>query len=418
MYTFMHAADLHLDSPLRGLSQYDGAPADEIRHATRRALTHLVDLAITEQVAFVVIAGDLYDGDWRDYNTGLFFVAEMARLREAQIPVYLVSGNHDAASRITKTLRLPENVYLFSDRKPETKKLDQFGVALHGQSFATRDIYDNLAATYPPREDGYLNIGLLHTSATGGFGHDPYATCSLETLLAAGYDYWALGHIHARLVLHEDPWIVFAGNTQGRHIRETGAKGCTLVTVDDGQVSTVEHRELDVLRWHLLEVRVDAHADAHAVLEHLHQHLSALVGTIDCLHAVRVRLTGAGPAHAQLHADPTHWTNEIRAIATDVGNGLLWVEDLRLATAPPHTLPAATHDAVGTLVQMITDWSADDERIAGLADELQDLAVKLPHEFRTDVDGLDPTDPAVIKAALAKIGTLLQSEWQTPGGVA
>lgn len=418
MYTFMHAADLHLDSPLRGLPQYDGAPADEIRHATRRALSNLVDLAITEHVAFVVIAGDLYDGDWRDYNTGLFFIAEMARLHEAQISVYLVTGNHDAVSRITKTLRLPGNVHLFSDRKPETKLIESLGVALHGQSFATRDIYENLAATYPARLADYLNIGLLHTSTTGGFGHDPYAPCSLETLLAMRYEYWALGHVHNRMMLHENPWIVYAGNTQGRHIREAGAKGCSLVTVDDGQISAVEHRNLDVLRWHLLEVPVAALADAAAVLEHLHQRLFALVGTIDRLHAVRVRLIGASSAHTELHADLARWTNEIRAIATDVGNGLLWIEDVRIATTPPQNMPVATHDAMSALIQVITDWSSDDERITSLANEMQELALKLPHEFRTDIDGLDPTDPSAIKATLSDIGTLLQTEWQTPGGVA
>src|SRR5438270_12599238 len=106
MFKFLHAADIHLDSPLRGLERYDGAPVDEIRGATRRALENLVRLAIDEEVAFVLVAGDLYDGTWQDFHTGLFFASEMARLREANIPVYLISGNHDAENRMTRSLKL------------------------------------------------------------------------------------------------------------------------------------------------------------------------------------------------------------------------------------------------------------------------------------------------------------------------
>src|SRR5690349_16787907 len=102
MFKFLHAADVHLDSPLKGLARYEGAPADEIRGATRRAFDNLVELAIQEEAAFLLLAGDLYDGDWKDYNTGLFFVSRMRRLEEAGIPVFLISGNHDAASQITR----------------------------------------------------------------------------------------------------------------------------------------------------------------------------------------------------------------------------------------------------------------------------------------------------------------------------
>ena len=106
---FLHAADIHLDSPLLNLERYEGAPIHEIRNATRRALENLVDLAIQQQVALVLIAGDLYDGDWPDHNTGLFFVGQMRRLREAGIALYMIAGNHDAANKMTRSLRLPDN---------------------------------------------------------------------------------------------------------------------------------------------------------------------------------------------------------------------------------------------------------------------------------------------------------------------
>src|SRR3989442_11412313 len=107
---FVHAADLHVDSPLRGLERYEGAPVDRVRMATRRALENLMQLCLEEEAAFLLLAGDIFDGDWKDYGTGLFFVGQMRRMRAAGIPVYLVRGNHDAASQVTKYLVLPDNV--------------------------------------------------------------------------------------------------------------------------------------------------------------------------------------------------------------------------------------------------------------------------------------------------------------------
>ena len=149
MFKFLHAADIHLDSPLRGLDRYEGCPVAEIRGATRRALDRLVRLAVAEQVAFVLIAGDVYDGDWPDHGTGLFFAKKMAELKDARIPVYLISGNHDARNKMTRELRLPDGVHLLSSGKPETLHLPAVDVAIHGQSFATEKVSEDLAASYP-----------------------------------------------------------------------------------------------------------------------------------------------------------------------------------------------------------------------------------------------------------------------------
>ncbi len=227
---------------------------EQIRLAARRAFDNLVQLAIDEQVAFVLLAGDLYDGDWKDYNTGIYFVNRMGRLREAGIPVIMVSGNHDAASQITRSLKLPDNVTLFPHRSVGTLHLDHLGVAIHGQSFSARSVMDDLVRNYPQGDPLLFNIGLLHTSLNGRPGHEPYAPCTLDALRSKGYQYWALGHIHQREEICRDPWVVFSGNIQGRHIRETGPKGCTLVSVDEGRVISVEERELDVLRWEVCRV--------------------------------------------------------------------------------------------------------------------------------------------------------------------
>jgi len=251
---FIHTADLHIDSPLRGLSRYEGAPLERLRGATRRALERLVELAIDEQVDFVLIAGDLYDRDWQDFHTGLFVREQMVRLGRANIRVFIVQGNHDARGVITRQIPWPDNVKVFSSRSAETVHLADLGVAIHGHSFPDREVPEDLVPGYPAAMPGCFNIGLLHTSLTGVEGHDTYAPTTLPVIKSKGYDYWALGHVHARQVVCEVPRVVFPGNLQGRHARETGLKGCELVTVNGGLLEA-SFMPLDVVRWH--QIRID-----------------------------------------------------------------------------------------------------------------------------------------------------------------
>src|SRR4051812_43429556 len=199
----VHASDVHLDSPLRGLPEYPESPPpiDAFRLATRRALTELVTLCVREGATLLLLAGDLVDASGRDHKTGLFFVEEMLRLREAGILVFSIRGNHDAASRVMKSLLLPDNVREFGLEAAETATLDSLGVAVHGRSYAEREALESFLPGYPLPVSGFLNVGLLHTSAEGREGHDPYAPCTRRALRNQGYDYFALGHVHTREVL-------------------------------------------------------------------------------------------------------------------------------------------------------------------------------------------------------------------------
>src|SRR4051794_26748779 len=247
--TFLHAADVHLDSPLRGLERYENAPVERIRGATRRAFERMIQLAVDLRVDFVLIAGDLYDGDWRDYNTGLHLVSQLGRLRDARIPVIVIAGNHDAANKMTRALRLPDNVEVLGHDRAGTHTLRDIDVAIHGQSYARADMRDNLVAGYPAAMPGCVNIGLLHTGLTGLDGHERHAPCTVADLRVRGYGYWALGHIHTRGNPCPDPLVVFPGNPQGRHIRESGEKGCMIVTLEPGQRAAPQFHRLDVVRW-------------------------------------------------------------------------------------------------------------------------------------------------------------------------
>jgi len=395
MLRFLHAADLHLDSPLHGLERYEGAPVAQLRSATRRAMENLVSLSLEEKVHLVLLAGDLYDGDWRDYNTGLFFSQQMSRLREANIPVVRLRGNHDAQSEITRHLKLPDNVIDLSSLRPETHLIEDIGVAVHGQSFPERAVMQNLASTYPSSQPGLFNIGLLHTALAGREGHDSYAPCTTEELLAKGYDYWALGHVHQREVVHKEPYIVFPGNTQGRHIRETGAKGCMLVTVEGHRVE-LAHRDLDVLRWRLCRIEAFGARDPDAVLDMVIGALQQILQEEpDRLLAVRLVVQGACRAHAELQRTPEHWLQELRARATDVSSGRLWLEKIRFDTHSELSLEQlrARDDIYGNLSRAIQALKPEDAVIKPLEEEWQALRNKLPPEVLQDAEFADQLSP-------------------------
>jgi DNA repair exonuclease SbcCD nuclease subunit len=384
---FLHAADIHLDSPLAGLRARADLPDRVIHHCTRRAFSAMINLARDEDVAFVVIAGDLYDGDWKDFSTGLFFAEEMRRLAR---PCFLLRGNHDARSLITRNLRPPENVHEFSSRTCETFRLPDLGVALHGHSFPNRSVQEDLSAGYAEPVADMLNIGVLHTSAEDPGEHEVYAPCSVAGLALKGYDYWALGHIHIRRVLDERPWIVFPGNLQGRHPKETGAKGCTLVTVEDRRVVAVEHRAVDVLRWAVLDVDATG-ADVATLTGRIADKVRvALAGAAGRPVLARLTLTGASELHGTLIGDTDHLAAECRNAAIEE-DAALWVESVRVRTQP---VPLAKDDVLAPLRAAFIAGLDDPALVKTLLDDLAALRQRLPAPARAtlelpdDIEGL------------------------------
>ena len=394
-FRFIHTGDIHLDSPLKGLSGQQGAAAERIRTATRSALDNLVSQAIEEQVAFVIIAGDLYDGDWRDYQTGLFFIRQMGRLAQAGIAVYLLYGNHDAESQITKRLELPANVRVFSGRRPETFLLEDCAVALHGQSFRQRDVTDNLVPGYPAPTAGHFNIGILHTGLGGIGSHANYAPCAIEDLINKGYDYWALAHVHQAAILHERPHVAFCGNLQGRHIRESGPKGASLIAVEGGQIEEISPLHVDVVRWSHLLVPVDQCGNTADVVDFIRRAIEDGVerDSQGRLLACRVELTGRTALHGELLASTEYLVSEARAAALGLGEEAAWIERLVVATDRPEAT-ALRQDALGDLQRMIGSAGSDADLKAQLASDLRDLIGKLPHDVRVDAED------AALKAAI------------------
>jgi exonuclease SbcD len=421
-FRFLHTADIHLDSPLKGLAGHEGNAAECIRTATRAAFDQLVGLAIEEQVAFLIIAGDLYDGDWRDYKTGLFFISQMGRLNKAGIPVHLLYGNHDAESQITRRLTLPDNVNVFGTGNPDTFKLDELDVALHGQSYRQRDTTDNLALAYPEPVAGAFNIGVLHTGLGGMGGHANYAPCSLNDLVNKGYDYWALGHVHQAEVLNERPHIVFPGNLQGRHVRETGAKGACLVTVEDGEIADLATLHSDVVRWAVVPVGLENSTSIGEATDRVRDALENAVANLadGRLLACRMQLQGRTELHEQLLVTKDHLLAEARSSALGLGDDVAWVEKVVISTEPlidPKTR-AEREDAVGELQRLLHEAVVDTDLVEQIDGDIGEMVRRLPQEVRADVEDV------VLKAAIdgdhaaliAEVTPYLSARLITEGG--
>jgi DNA repair exonuclease SbcCD nuclease subunit len=407
---FVHAADVHLDSPLRGLARYPEAPHERVRSATRRAFEALIELCLEERADLLILAGDLYDGEWRDHATGLFLHKQLARLKETRTHVVTLRGNHDAASRLTRQLALPPHVKELAARKPETVLFEELGVAVHGQSFANAAVTEDLAANYPDPVPGFFNIGVLHTALDGREGHDRYAPTSVSVLVDKGYGYWALGHVHQREVVRENPWIVYPGNLQGRHARELGAKGATLVEVEAqrGQVRSVEHVALDVVRWAQVEVSASGAASRADLLDELRVALrDATEAAGERLLAVRVVVCGRTPVHAELARDVDRFETEVRALATELDD--VWIEKVRLETNPAEGRDAvvARADLLGSTLRAFAEATNRPELALELLPELEELRRKVPAELQSGFDGIRLKDPEYLKRALGRAESLV-----------
>jgi DNA repair protein SbcD/Mre11 len=398
-FSFIHAADIHLDSPLRGLARYEGVPAATVRGASRAAFNNLIDLAIDERVSFIIIAGDLYDGDWPDFSTGLFFAAAMGRLHAARIDAYILYGNHDAASVITKRLPWPENVHVFSDKRPQTFRIDALEAALHGQGFQERETTVNLAAGYPAAIPGFFNIGVLHTSLTGREGHETYAPCTPAELASKDYDYWALGHVHA-MEIQKSPYVVFPGNLQGRNVRETGPRGAMLVRIEDGIVDKLDHVPLDVVRWSHVVYNCAGEESIEAIHAGIREQLR---GVTDQAHGrssvVRIELIGTTSLSGILNDRRNVFIEELRAIAASL-DAEIWLEKVVIGTVSPAAKPFTGEDEDNESVFTILDSAATDIAFRSkLAGDLTDFLNRLP-------EGVAHSPDSLLKAARSK-------DWQT-----
>jgi DNA repair exonuclease SbcCD nuclease subunit len=267
-FTFVHAADLHLDTPFEDVGRVPAPLAQVLRDASLDTWAALVELTIERKASFLLLAGDLYDGDERGIRAQTHFLRGLERLSERGIAVFVVQGNHDPLAGWSAIREWPPGVTVFASESVASVPVLRGGERLatvHGISFPRRDCTENLALRFARGDDPGLHIGLLHANVGGDAAHALYAPCSVEDLRGAGMDYWALGHIHERSILATgSPWIVYPGNLQGRSraAGERGAKGVFVVEAEDDDIVDLEFVALDRVRFLHLEVDASAARDA------------------------------------------------------------------------------------------------------------------------------------------------------------
>lgn len=345
-FRFLHAADLHLDSPFKGLTNLPPAIRDYIRESTFMALQRMVQLAMDQQVNFVLISGDVYDLADRSLRAQLRFQQAMASLSEAGIHVYLIHGNHDSEEGARARLNWPKHVHVFSSEDVETiPYITPEGLTIatiSGISYAKASVTDNLVPRFPTPSQGVYSIALLHTNVDGEMNHDNYAPCTREQLIRAGYQYWALGHIHSRRVIHEgSPFIVYPGNTQGRSVKETGAKGCYIIDVNDTGDTKLRFHTTEAVRWEQRSLAIDQLQDEQDLKDRLDQFITELRNELPGIPAVvRLTLTGRGTLHRMLQqgmqlAELIHELREEQTrLTNDEGRAasFIWIESCRVET--------------------------------------------------------------------------------------
>ncbi|MFX3624153.1 MAG: exonuclease SbcCD subunit D [Ectobacillus sp.] len=258
--TFIHAADLHLDSPFKGMeASVPSALFERMKESTFRSFARIIDKAIQERVDFVVISGDLYDAEMRSLRAQVFVREQMRRLHAYNIPAYIIHGNHDHVGGSWAAIEFPDNVHAFLQPYVEAKPYYRDGellAYLYGFSYHQKAVMDNMTSQYNKAGDAPFHIGLLHGSMDGSNEHSRYAPFQLKELQEKGFDYWALGHIHKRSVLSENPPIIYPGNIQGRHRKETGEKGCYLVELGTGKQVCTFVPTMDIV-WEEAEISIE-----------------------------------------------------------------------------------------------------------------------------------------------------------------
>lgn len=404
-FSFVHAADLHLDTPFQGVGRVNGPLAERLRDASLDAFDRLVALTRGRGAAFLLLAGDIYDGVERGLRAQLRFRDGLARLSADGIPSFVIHGNHDPLDgwSAIRSGGWPEGVTMFGSEDVDSVPVERDGVRLatiYGMSYPTRDVPENLALRYRRHDTPGLHVAMLHGSVDGmgGGEHGTYSPCSLEDLRASGMDYWALGHIHRRTVLHEgQPWVVYPGNLQGRSLKpsEQGAKGATVVEVEDGRIVRTEFVSCDCIRFRTADVRVDGYADpaalADAVVEQL-ERLADEEGGCDLL--TRVRLTGRGEVSRELHRGGGV-DGLLRAVrdALEARTPSVWCDGIIDESRPPLELERIRDR--GDLSSEILRWA--DGLSADAGEQKQFVEVRWDALRRA---GLVPADPREVESVL------------------
>ena len=381
---FVHAADLHLDSPFRGIrTQAPEYVAQTLHRATFDAFENIINLCIREQVDALLVAGDVYDGADRSLRAQLKFVDGLKQLDSAGIRSFICHGNHDPLDGWEARLDLPAGCVRFGPDVTAEPVFpdDPERATVYGISYPQREVRENLSPLFHQAISGSgFNVGLLHANVGGDPNHDSYSPCSVADLEIAPIDYWALGHVHTRQVLKaQGPAVVYPGNPQGRHPAETGARGVYLVEVEDSGPPRLEFHAVDVVRWETLLLDIAWLETEQALIDAISDRAESVLEASDGRPVVfRLALTGRGTMHRWLRREGTvdDLLEQLNSRYAN-SNPWLWCERIQLDTASPvdREQAARREDFTGDLARLCTELRENPDALAEFGKSLRDLYV-------------------------------------------
>jgi DNA repair exonuclease SbcCD nuclease subunit len=372
---FVHAADLHLDSPFRGIGDASPALRHRLQSATLAAFGRVIDHTIDAKADFLIIAGDIYDSKDRNLRALVAFRKEMERLAERNIPVYIVHGNHDPLNGWGSGFQMPPNVVTFggrADSEPFVRRGREVA-QITGISYTRERVTDNLASTLKPVDGASYSIAVLHANIGHQRGHADYAPATVGELTAAGFDYWALGHVHTRSVLAADPvMVVYPGNTQGRNPRESGPRGCYQVDVDTYGRAHLQFVDASMARWDHIELSIRDCTSIDQLVDSMLERAREAASGFEGPTVVRCTIRGNGPLHRDLQRDEMN--EELRDILQSAAVSVV-AESVRIATGPELDIEslARTETMVSDFLKL-TECALDD---AALRQRLLDTLMPL-----------------------------------------
>jgi exonuclease SbcD len=391
---FIHASDLHLDTPFRELTRWNRELAESLKDATFKSFARIIDLCIAREVDFLLIAGDIFNSEQQSLAAQLRFVAELHRLSKEGIPCYFICGNHDPLDSWMDQLQLPDRVHRFGSGDAESRFFEKEGVRLAeicGISYPQKKVTKNLAKRYERTGDAPFSIALLHGSIGATGPHENYAPFTKEDVLAKGFDYWALGHIHKRQELSgAGPAIMYCGNPQGRDFGETGKKGCLLVTLEEGRKPVTEFLPTQLIRFEIVEVDLGGAERINQIPERLNTAITAIEGYEDgAAYILRVRISGRTPLHDRLKQPEEVEELMLRYNEEQSSAGRFTLIDrIEVATRSELDLEriARGKDFPAEILRTFADYDKDATEFAGL---LQEIDGTFPARARRHIDPLD-----------------------------
>jgi len=381
-FGFIHTADLHLDSPFKGISEVSEEISLELTEATFKAFNKIINLCIEKQVDFLLIAGDIYDGADRSLRAQLRFRDGLKRLSNAGIKAYVVHGNHDPLDGWSANLDWPKNVYIFGGKSVEKVSVEKDGeeiAQIYGISFHNREIKTNLTYKFPKKsKKAPFTIGMLHCNVGTNTGHEPYAPCTLQDLISRNFNYWALGHIHKKAIINDDnPLVIYPGNPQGLHPQETGARGCFLVNVDENGEPTAEFIEVDSIRWFVEELSIDSLYTEQELISKIHNYIEKIREEAKGRPSIcRIILTGRSALHSSIVRKGV--LDDILKDVREDEEGekqFVWIESIEDNTNPEIDRKSLLEreDFIGDLVKLFEEFLHDGTKIDELKESLDPL---------------------------------------------